>query len=415
MDGTLAHPEIERAVAQIGTADIVVGLATAGPSTTVGPVARAAGEALRDRLAGYSAAVVHVDPVSGSEAVTQVDEALEAWPRLHLVGSGLPEPRGAGSGWERDDPVRSVLEVGRRLSARAVVLLNSCLTETSPAWLVSLAAPVLKEDVGLVLPVYTRGRHEGTLTRALVSPTFRALWGRRFAHPVAEEFGCSGPAADLFLGQDLWGTEVGRQGIEFWLPVVAVESGLGVAQASIGSRRVLAPAPAAPLGPTVGRVASVLFDLAERGEGYWLDREGSETVPLLGPPLEVVDESTSATPSRLLDGFRQGIRDLYAIWERVLAPETLGELLALGELPTEEFRIPDRLWARVVYDFLLGYHFRVVYRSHAAQSLAPLYLAWVASAMLETRGQPARVAAAVADRVGAVFEEQKPYLVARWH
>ena len=42
--------------------------------------------------------------------------------------------------------------------------------------------------------------------------------------------------------------------------------------------------------------------------------------------------------------------------------------------PLERFRFSDRLWARVVYDFLLAHRARVVYRSHAAQSLAPLYL-----------------------------------------
>ena len=79
----------------------------------------------------------------------------------------------------------------------------------------------------------------------------------------------------------------------------------------------------------------------------------------------------------MLGGFRQGVRDLYPIWERILAPETLSDTLALGEYATGEFRFPDGLWARVVYDFLLAYRARVLYRSHIAQSLAPsTWAAW---------------------------------------
>jgi len=67
-----------------------------------------------------------------------------------------------------------------------------------------------------------------------------------------------------------------------------------------------------------------------------------------------------------------------------------------------------------VYDFLLSYRARVVYRSHVAQSLAPLYLGRVASVIYETRGRPSDAVAKVTERLCQVFEEWKPYLVDRW-
>jgi len=119
-------------------------------------------------------------------------------------------------------------------------------------------------------------------------------------------------------------------------------------------------------------------------------------------------------PERMLVGFHQGVRDLYPVWERILAPETLSDVLALSEDAGDEFRFPDRLWARVVYDFLLSYRARVVYRGHVAQSLAPLYLGRVASVICETRNRPPAAVAEVTERLCRVFEEGKPYLVDRW-
>jgi hypothetical protein len=84
-------------------------------------------------------------------------------------------------------------------------------------------------------------------------------------------------------------------------------------------------------------------------------------------------------------------------------------------MTTERFRVPDALWARVVYDFLLGYRFNVVHRSHLAQSLAPLYLGRTASVVLETRDRPPEAVAAATERLARQFEQDKPYLVDRWH
>ena len=78
------------------------------------------------------------------------------------------------------------------------------------------------------------------------------------------------------------------------------------------------------------------------------------------------------------------------------------------------FRFSDRLWTRVVYDFLLAYRARTVYRSHAAQSLAPLYLGRAASVVLETQSRPPAAITQSVTRLCGVFEDEKPYLVDRW-
>ena len=105
---------------------------------------------------------------------------------------------------------------------------------------------------------------------------------------MADEFACSAEAASFFLAQDVWTTDLGRQGLPFWLPLAAIDHGVSVGQAALGRRGAVAAPRPAPLGPTVGRVAGALFSLAERFESLWLDRRGSEPVRDLRRPARAV-------------------------------------------------------------------------------------------------------------------------------
>ena len=408
---TLALPdEVRTAVERIGTADLVVGLATAGPSPSAPVVGGAVRAGLDAHFAGQSAVVVHVDQTPAEETPDALASALGPVRRIRVPVGGHT----ADGPLDWAQAVRTVLTVGRALEARAIVMLNAELASTTGDWLRGLATPVLKDDFRLVLPIYHRYRYDGTLTQALVVPLMRSLFGRRLAHPLAEEFACSGPAADAFLEHPVWQTDLGHHGLEFWLPAAAIERGLTLGQAVLGPRTVGAVQPPAPLGRTVGRVAGALFALAEESESYWLDVRGSEPVVTFGTPPEPLPGGPAVDPERMQVGFVQGVRDLLPVWERILAPENLGEVLELSDRPLERFRFSDRLWTRVVYDFLLAYRARVVYRSHAVQSLAPLYLGRAASVILETSARPPAALAQSAARLGGMFEEDKSYLVDRW-
>ena len=114
----------------------------------------------------------------------------------------------------------------------------------------------------------------------------------------------------------------------------------------------------------------------------------------------------------MLDAFRLAYGNLHEIWSLVLPPHSLLGLKRLSVMPAETFSMPDALWARIVYDFLLAFRLRTLNRGHLLGALTPLYLAWVASHILQTSasGNPERHIEAVA----AAFEADKPYLVSRW-
>jgi len=76
------------------------------------------------------------------------------------------------------------------------------------------------------------------------------------------------------------------------------------------------------------------------------------------------------------------------------------------------FRIPEGLWARIVYDFVLAHRLRTLNRGHLLGALIPLYLAWVASHInvVASGVDPERHI----ETVATAFETEKPYILSRW-
>jgi hypothetical protein len=154
------------------------------------------------------------------------------------------------------------------------------------------------------------------------------------------------------------------------------------------------------------------FTVMQRHEDLWLEVRGSEPIPAVGDPVPPGVEPITVDVEGMHEAFRQGARDLTAIWELILAPDTLAEVLALGG--ASRLRFPDDLWARVVYDFALGHHYSVVHRDHLLRSLAPLYLGRTAAFVLATQALGAAASQAQLDAVAVAFERQKTYLVEHW-
>ena len=93
--------------------------------------------------------------------------------------------------------------------------------------------------------------------------------------------------------------------------------------------------------------------------------------------------ATSPDPRPMVEAFQLGQRNLQELWSLVLTPVTLLELKKLSRQPLESFRMPDELWSHVVYDFGLAYRLRTLSRGHLLGAMAPLYLGWVGSRVLE--------------------------------
>jgi len=197
--------------------------------------------------------------------------------------------------------------------------------------------PRSQDDVGLVC-VYHRYRYDGTLTQALVVPLMRSLFGRQLVHPLAEEFACLRAGPDAFLAQPVWETDLGRHGLEFWLPGAAIERGFTVGQAVLGRERWRPPSrrTARPHGGPGGRCPLCPGRAGRRATGS-TSGDRSRRRPSAWPPRPLPG-GPAVDAERMQVGFVQGVRDLRRCGSASLAPENLGEVLELSDRPLERFR-----------------------------------------------------------------------------
>jgi hypothetical protein len=114
----------------------------------------------------------------------------------------------------------------------------------------------------------------------------------------------------------------------------------------------------------------------------------------------------------MLETFYLAYTNLQEIWSLVLPPNSLLGIKRLSLMGAENFHMPDALWTRIVYDFILAYRLRTINRGHLLGALTPLYLAWVASHLILVNGGTAPETHI--QQLAATFENDKPYLVSRW-
>ena len=331
-----------------------------------------------------------------------VEHEAPAGERVAVPFHGVPG-RGAA--------LRAAFSVAHRLRARALVLIEADAVSATPEWIEQLARPLLEDKADFVTAAYTRHRYEGTISRLVLAPLVRALYGRRLQHPFGGQQALSARLIEHLLIHPKW-SWTGADVSDLWITGTAIADGFGVWEAWLGPHQVRSRTRAIDLPAMIAQTLGAAFTVMQRHEDLWTEVRGSEPIPAVGEAVPPGVEPMAVDPERMLEAFRQGARDLTAIWELILAPDTLAEVLTLdGEGP---LRFPDDLWARVVYDFALGHHYSVVHRDHLLRSLTPLYLGRTAGFVLATRNADAAATQAYLDTVAMAFERQKTYLVEHW-
>lgn len=398
---------------------LLVGLISFQDGETIGPVIAAARAALAGHFGGLASRIVLADCGSTDGTVARAREAIGGGDLLELsppraTSDLLEQPYHGVPGKAR--ALRAILTTARELESRACVIVDGKVRTATPQWFDWLARPVVGHDFDYVLPYYHRHPFEGALTRGLVYPLMRALYGVRLRQPAAAEFACSGRLVEHFLNEDLWDREGSQVGIDLWLASAVAAGDFRLGEAALGVHTHHARSEAAlDLGTTVAQVVGSLFADLERRAARWQRTRGSVplqqfgTVPVAEPP-----PASSPDVERLFESFRLASRELLDIWTWVLPPRTLVDLRKLADGPVAQFRLADEVWARIVYDFALGYRLRVLPRDHLLRSLVPLYSGWWASFTLQVRDLGAAAADQRVEDLAVAFEAQKPYLISRW-
>jgi glucosylglycerate synthase len=408
--------DVEQAIEHIGAADVVVGIATYDNLATIEGVLDAVLAGL-DRLSPRRAALVHADGGSRDGVPERVRELVGT--RFPLVQVAYPvypvhklsAPPGSVPG--KGEALRAILGVAGRLSPAACAVVDANLRSMAPEWVELLVRPVLEEGFDFVVSRHQRRRFESAINSGIVYPLTRALYGRRIRQPLGGDHAFS---AKFMEHCAAGGFREGETpfGADLWLALEAVSRGFRICQASLGARVVHAGDGAPELSTTLAQVLASLFDAMNGNPAVWQRVKGSEPVPVFGQTPETAEEAAPVNARRMAESFRLGHGDLQEIWHLVLPPATLLEFKRLARRPDEEFRLPDEVWARTVYDFSLGYRLRVIDRSHLLRAMTPIYLGWLASFAGEMQNAGPAALEERLERLCLAFETEKRYLISRW-
>ena len=392
-------PALEQ-IEHTGGADLVIGML--GTSHTGAAAAVAAREVLGKLSNGTRVVLVVNDGQKSAE--------LEDGQSIPILFCHLPTPDSGGPPQNISAAYHTVFGLSGRLGARACGVILSELQPVTAQWIYRLVQPALDMGFDLVAPRYARHKLEGLLNLSVLSPLHSALYGRRLQNPMGPDFGLSGNLMQQILGQD---SEFRRTNPSYPLASIAsaaVCGGLPVCESHLGPR-VQPPTDWMNLSSLLAQVLGPVFLDMEHNAASWQRTRGLQAVPGFGDPEPAPEEAGTVDRSRMIDSFQLGVKNLLDVWGLVLPPTALFEIRKLSHLPADQFRMPEDLWASIVYDFALGHRLRTINRDHLLRSFTPLYLGWIASYArdLETAG-----AAEIESRLATAFEAGKPAMVSRW-
>ena len=296
-----------------------------------------------------------------------------------------------------------------RHSAAAVMLLGAEAHTLHPNAIAAIAAPLFDDDADLSLARYILPPRTGLVNSAILYPVTRALFASAARFPLALDLGLSKRMAQRLAASAQVIAAQGDAGSLLWPIAEAAAAGYKVAEAAIGERALPAPV-TLDLNAVLTQVVGSLFAEIDSRAAYW--QRARRSPPTVPGPMQA-DNISAHDVEPMLDAFRLAYTNLHEIWSLVLPPQSLLSLKRLSLVEAAQFRMPDSLWARIIYDFILAYRLRTINRSHLLGALTPLYLGWVASHLLLTSAGGVSPEEHI-NAVAAAFETDKAYLVSRW-
>ena len=300
-------------------------------------------------------------------------------------------------------------EVAGKNDARAVLILGQDSASLHPEALRNLAAAVLSTSTDLAVPYYDLPSRAGLVNSAILYPLTRSLFSCRARFPLAIDLGLSLRMSERRAMAARRFTALNQNDAMIWPTHEAATAGFAIHEFDVGVREFPHPSES-DLNTILALVTGSLFTDVEAKAAYW--QRTRALPPARNAVLQTPATDSAADISSMVEAFHLAYTNLREIWSLVLPPNTLLGLKRLSLLETPAFRMPENLWARIVFDFLIAYRLRTINRGHLLGALIPLYLAWVASHInIVASGTEAE---RHIETVAAAFEADKPYLVSRW-
>ncbi|MGA2046454.1 MAG: hypothetical protein ABSG96_02125 [Terracidiphilus sp.] len=331
--------------------------------------------------------------------------SADAWPGLRILP--IPESNPSWTLTAADFELAGQLATEHK--APTILMLGPGSGSLSASGLRDLANAVVDSPADLAIPCYDLPPHAGLINSAILYPLTRALFSCRARFPLAVDLGLSARMADRLAAAAQRFTTLNQGDALLWPVNEAAVGGLNTHEVPVGHRATPQPAEA-DINAILAAVTGSLFADIDAKAAFW--QRPRYLPPPRSPFPEAPPNSAPTDITPMLEAFRLAYTNLQEIWSLVLPPNSLLGLKRLSVTEFSAFRMPDSLWARIVYDFLIAYRLRTINRGHLLGALIPLYLAWVASHINIT--DSGTNAERHIEALATAFEADKPYLVSRW-
>ena len=406
---------------EIGSADIVIGIPSYNNADTIGRVIKAAELGLAKYFPENKGVILVSEGGSVEDTLSAIDalqdkryfkNAFIAKPEFETKILGTKYVGASGKG----TAIKAILEAARLLNAKAGCMLDSDLRSISPEWIELLITPVIKKGFSLVTPYYSRHKYDGTITNMIAYPLTWSLYGRRVRQPIGGDFGFSLKLIESLLSKDVWGTDIARFGIDIWMTTVAICENLKICQSYLGAKIHDDKDPGKDLSPMFKQVVGTIFSLMEIYQGEWLKIKGSRPTAIFGFESEVAPKPLEVDSGNIVNKFKEGVSKYMHVWEKVMEEENCEKIKEVAKLENSHFELPDELWIKSLFDFMIAYkkHTDGLSPDEIIEALVPVYYAKVASFVRKTQNMDSHEAEEVINQQCSVFEKLKPYLVSRW-
>jgi glycosyltransferase involved in cell wall biosynthesis len=409
---TLLSDDFIRQLVSVGEVDLLVGIPSRNDCRTIGNVVRAAEEALLRDFRRQRTVLVNIDEGSrdGTQQVVQQASSLSTNGYESLRTSRWITTTTKSSGGD-SAALRTILAAADLLHAKASAVVSGSAATVTPEWINSLLKPVFCEKYDFVAPLYARHRYDGLLTRNLLYPFSRAIFGKPIRELRPTEFGFSERFASECLNSADWDNEGIRSASETWMAIAAMSGSFKCCQAFLG------PKPRSLSGGVVDVIRDALhgfFWCLETKEQYWIHGRDLETTKTIGPDHQLTNEPVRIDRKKLFHLYRTGVAELAEILTSILDAETHAELVRLAALDETAFRFSNALWVRTIYEFTAAYHHSVINRSHLVQALVPIYRGRVHSFLTVHRSDDSEALEADLEDLCQEFLRQRSFFIERW-
>jgi len=404
---TALRPYTAKRLEEIEWADILVGIPSYNNEKTIAHVIQMVSHGLYQHFRNKRCVILVADGGS-TDDTREVAKEFEIKPWQEKIISIYRGQAGKGTA------LRSIFEAAVRLNVKGCVVVDSDLRSITSDWIKYLLEPILEYGYQFVAPIYSRHKYDGTITNNVVYNLTRALYGKRIRQPIGGDFAFSLDAAEAYIKENVWTTDVARYGIDIWMTTQAIIKGLKIAQARLGVKIHDAKDPSESLGPMFRQVIGTLFTLMEQNEWYWRNIKESVAVETFGRNEFIEPEPISVNLERMIEKFRFGVKQFGPLYRQIFSQECVKEIETARKLSVKRFSISLYAWILILYELAATFHSWKFNRMKLIEMMTPLYYGRVAAFINQTKKMSSWEAERLVEEQAVEFEENKDYLVSIW-